>query len=164
MIKTAIVSCSDDHVEREIQTDPVEHENKFNQWPDDMMVNYNKDRSTYQRKKKRENQALGLETFMAKAGPLMEKVIDRNDYEYQMSNRAQVIKRNAVELYQTLKFPQEVLYLFADQQGNPARIDRITSMHMFESQPQSKCAIAYRLQKHNGEYKYLAVVYFVQAN
>jgi len=54
-IKTAIVSCSDDHVEREIQTDPVEHENKFNQWPDDIMVNYNKDKSTYQRKKKREN-------------------------------------------------------------------------------------------------------------
>jgi hypothetical protein len=40
------------------------------------MTNYNKDKSTYQRKKKRENQALNLEKFIQKAGPLMEKIID----------------------------------------------------------------------------------------
>mmetsp|Transcript_21645 Transcript_21645/g.33308 ORF Transcript_21645/g.33308 Transcript_21645/m.33308 type:complete len:91 (+) Transcript_21645:1292-1564(+) len=81
-----------------------------------------------------------------------------------MSNRSAATKKNAVELKQTLKFPPEVLYLFADAQGQPARIDKISSMHMFDSQPQSKCAIAYRLQKTSGEYKYLAVVYFVQTH
>ena len=34
-----------------------------------------------------------------------------------MNNRSAAMKRNAVELKQTLKFPSEVLYLWADQKN-----------------------------------------------
>jgi hypothetical protein len=39
-------------------------ENKFNQAPEDILANYNKSKGGYQRKKKRENEALQLERFM----------------------------------------------------------------------------------------------------
>ena len=48
-------------------------ENKFNQAPEDILANYNKSKQTgYQRKKKKENEALNLEKFMARAGPVFE--------------------------------------------------------------------------------------------
>jgi hypothetical protein len=71
-VKTAIVSCSDDFVDRDIQTEDLGEENKFNQAPDDILINYNKTKGNYQRKKKRENDALNLEKFMQRAGPVME--------------------------------------------------------------------------------------------
>jgi hypothetical protein len=43
-----------------------------------MMVNYNRDKDTYVRKKKRDNEALNLEKFVTKAGPLIEKVVEEN--------------------------------------------------------------------------------------
>jgi len=43
-----------------------------------MHINYNRDKSQYQRKKKRENEALALQKFMSQAGPVMEKVIEEN--------------------------------------------------------------------------------------
>ena len=36
------------------------------------MTNYNKGKGGYQRKKKRENEALILDKFMGRAGPVME--------------------------------------------------------------------------------------------
>jgi len=42
------------------------------------MINYNKDKNTYHRKKNRQNEALNLEKFMANAGPLLEKIIEKN--------------------------------------------------------------------------------------
>ena len=35
---------------------------------------------------------------------------------------------------------------------------------MFESQPQSKCAVAYVLEKANGQNIYIAIVFSVMAN
>lgn len=71
-LKTAIVSCSDDLIEKDVQTEEFLQEDKFNQAPEDIMANYTKNKGGYQRKKKRENEALALEKFMARAGPLME--------------------------------------------------------------------------------------------
>ena len=51
-VKTAIVSCSDDLVDRDVQTEDLGEETKFNQAPDDILVNYNKQKGGYQRKKK----------------------------------------------------------------------------------------------------------------
>jgi hypothetical protein len=48
---------------------------KFNQAPEDEMYNYNRNKNVYQRKKKRDNEALNLEKFMGRAGPVMEMVI-----------------------------------------------------------------------------------------
>jgi hypothetical protein len=78
-VKTAIVSCSDDLVDRDVQTEDLGEESKFNQAPDDILVNYNKQKGGFQRKKKRENEALQLEKFMQRAGPLMEQVIELNE-------------------------------------------------------------------------------------
>ena len=36
------------------------------------MTNYNKGKGEYQRKKKKENEALNLEKFMGRAGPVFE--------------------------------------------------------------------------------------------
>jgi hypothetical protein len=80
----------------------------------------------------------------------MEKVIEENQASFELNNRGAAAKRNAVECKQTLKFPQEILYLFSDADGMPAKIDRVTSLHMFESCPQRKIAISYSLSKANG--------------
>jgi hypothetical protein len=47
-VKTAIVSCSDDNITRDVQTEDLGEENKFNQAPEDILANYknNKGRST----------------------------------------------------------------------------------------------------------------------
>ena len=100
-----------------------------------MMFNYNKSKDTYQRKKKRQNEALELEKFIMKAGPVMEKVIDENAQNFFVMNRGAAAKRNAVELKQNVKFPQELLWLFTDQNNQPAQLEKITCVHMFESAP-----------------------------
>jgi hypothetical protein len=53
----------------------VETDSKFNQAPDDIFINYSQDQ--FQRKRRRQNEALGLEKFMNKAGRLMEKMIEQ---------------------------------------------------------------------------------------
>ena len=75
----------------------------------------------------------------------MEKVIEENQALFELNNRGAAAKKNAVECKQTLKFPPDILYLFSDEDGKPARIQRVTSLHMFESCPQRKIAIAYSL-------------------
>ena len=52
-IKTAIVSTVDDNVDQEMQTEDLGNLNKFNQAPDDILINYNRNKDTYQRRKKR---------------------------------------------------------------------------------------------------------------
>lgn len=82
---------------------------------------------------------------------------------YFRDNRADAANRNAVELKQNIKLPQEVLILFSEaQQGKfmQSTIERISSIHMFESCPQSKCAIAYVLKKpQTGQLVNIAIIY-----
>jgi len=47
VIKTSCISTADENVERDIQTEDLGEESKFNQAPEDMMVNYNKNKNTY---------------------------------------------------------------------------------------------------------------------
>jgi len=79
------------------------------------LINYNRNKDKYIRKKKRTDEALNLEKFMMSAGPVMEKVIEENQASFDLNNRAAAAKRNAVEMKQNLKFPPELLYLFSDQ-------------------------------------------------
>jgi hypothetical protein len=65
----------------------------------------------------------------------MEKVIEENQAWWELNNRGAAAKRNAVECKQTLKFPPEILYLFSDNDNVPAKIKRVTSLHMFDSSP-----------------------------
>ena len=80
-----------------------------------MMINYNRDKNTYVRKKKRDNEALNLEKFVNKAGPVIEKLVEENQEIFFLNNRGAAAKRNAVELKQSLKFPMELLHLFTDE-------------------------------------------------
>ena len=77
-VKTAIVSSADDMCEKEVQTEDLGEEDKFNQAPEDIFTNYNQ-KKTYQRKAKRENEALNLERFMQRSCPVMEQVIEENE-------------------------------------------------------------------------------------
>jgi len=70
IIKAAIVSTNDDRIEQEIQTEDLGNVDKFNQAPEDFVENYSTETETYQRKKKRNNDA-NLAKFMQTAGPLM---------------------------------------------------------------------------------------------
>ena len=101
---------------------------------------------------------------MQRSGPVMEGVIKENEQIFFLNNREQAQKRNAVELKQTLKFPNELLALFGVS-GKPATIERVTSLHMFESSPQSKCAVAYLLKIPDTEDSLsILVVYSVSKN
>lgn len=71
-VKTAIASTGDDMISRDVQTEDLGEESKFNQAPEDIMTNYNKGKGEFQRKKKKENEALNLEKFMSRAGPVFE--------------------------------------------------------------------------------------------
>lgn len=46
VVKTAIISTGDDLVDRDVQTEDLGMEHKFNQAPDDILANYNKSKQT----------------------------------------------------------------------------------------------------------------------
>lgn len=58
-------------IEKEVQTEELGEENKFNQAPEDIMANYNKDKGVM-KKKRKDNETINLERFMQRAGPVME--------------------------------------------------------------------------------------------
>lgn len=62
-----------------------------------------------------------------------------------------------------MKLPKELLALFGIQ-GKPAKVERVTSIHLFESSPQSKSAIAYLLTRPDGDEVSIIVVYSVSTN
>lgn len=164
-IKTAIISTIDDNVDQEMQTEDLGNLNKFNQAPDDILINYNRNKDTYQRRKKRQNEALNLEKFINSAGPVMEKVVEENQANFFERNKGLAAKRNAVELTQNIKFPAELLHLFSDKEDNqPAQIIKISCIHSFESCPQSKIAVAFNLMKNNGDRVYVALIYEFSIN
>jgi len=70
-------------VEQETQTEDLGVVDKWNQAPDDVMIAYKRDNeedvSYVERKQKRENDALSLEKFMGRAGPVMEQMVEENN-------------------------------------------------------------------------------------
>jgi hypothetical protein len=101
---------------------------------------------------------------MQRAGPVVEGVIEENEQLFFLNNTSQAQKRNAVELKQTMRLPKELLALFG-KQGKPAKIEKVSSIHMFESSPQSKCAISYLLSKpDDSDQISIVVVYSVSTN
>ena len=65
----------------------------------------------------------------------------------------------------SVKLPKKILYLFAQKNNKnediPGRIEKITSVLMFESAPQSKCAIAYKIIKADKEVVNITVIYSI---
>jgi len=81
-------------------------------------------------------------------------------------NKMKVAKQSSVDLKTKLKLPQELLILLGDDEGNPAKIHKVTALHMFETMPQSKCAVAYEIMspRVTNDFMHLVVVYSVTAN
>ena len=94
----------------------------------------------------------------------MQKVIEENELLHFKEKRGEAANRNAVELKQNIKIPQEILYLFSEQgndgKSQQAQIEKVSCIHTFESCPQSKCAIAYVLRRPlSGNLIYLGIVF-----
>jgi len=94
----------------------------------------------------------------------MQKVIDENELLHFKEKRGEAANRNAVELKQNIKIPQEILYLFSevgkDGKVSLAEIHKVSCIHTFESCPQSKCAVAYVLKRPcSGSMIYLGIVF-----
>ena len=116
---TAVTSCADETVERDVQTEELGAEHKAQQAPDDKMIN---DQPTTNRvhagaqRKAAKNEALQLEKFMSRAGPVVEQLIEENEQLRFISNRQQATQRNAVEPKSLLKFPNEILLMLGSFQ------------------------------------------------
>lgn len=80
--KPALVSTRDEDVEKEIQTEDIGREDKFNQAPDDIMTGYQQTNQQTSKKKRKDNEALALDKFMSRAGPLMEQIVEENNRMY----------------------------------------------------------------------------------
>ena len=78
--KLALVQTGSEDVEQEVQTEELGAVDKYNQCPDDIMIAYKQDDDTsfVTKKQKRENDALNLEKFMGRAGPVMEQIVEEN--------------------------------------------------------------------------------------
>jgi len=59
-------------VDKETQTEDFGQHDKYNQAPDDIMTAYKEEAQFTTKKKRKVNEALALEKFMARAGPVME--------------------------------------------------------------------------------------------
>lgn len=81
--KLALVQTGSEDVEQETQTEDLGMVDKFNQAPDDVMIAYKQDNEEdvgfVTRKHNKENDALNLEKFMGKAGPVMEQLVEENN-------------------------------------------------------------------------------------
>jgi hypothetical protein len=59
-----------------------------------------------------------------------------------------------------------MLVLLGDDKGNLATVEKVTAIHMFETMPQAKCAIAYEVNspRVENDMVHLIVVYSITAN
>lgn len=107
------------------------------------MLTYMGEQQTLSKKAKKQNDALNLEKFMSRAGPVMEQLVEENiKLRFAFANDAS--KPSAIELKQTLAFPEDILIMLGSEKSR-AQLVGITALHMFETAPQSKCAIAYEI-------------------
>lgn len=74
ILKTAVTSCAEDMVDRDIQTEDLGMEHKAQQAPEDQMISDYQPKQAQQRFKRAaaKNEALQLEKFMSKACPALE--------------------------------------------------------------------------------------------
>mmetsp|Transcript_29480 Transcript_29480/g.39208 ORF Transcript_29480/g.39208 Transcript_29480/m.39208 type:complete len:161 (+) Transcript_29480:1696-2178(+) len=79
--KLALVQTGSEDVEQETQTEDLGAHDKWNQAPDDVMIVYKQEDenvSLVNKKQKKDNDALNLEKFMSRAGPVMEQLVEEN--------------------------------------------------------------------------------------
>lgn len=87
VIKASITQTNEENdwfADEELQTEPFETVDKFNQAPRDLTFNYDdkKEQETISKQRKRGNDAIALEKFITQAAPVMEKLVEANNVEY----------------------------------------------------------------------------------
>ena len=70
---------------------------------------------------------------MGRAGPVMEQIIEENN-RLRFAQRIADKEGSAIELKQTLDFPQEILVMLGEG-DKQAVLHSITAIHMFETAP-----------------------------
>ena len=94
---------------------------------------------------------------------MMMKVIEENSANFFLQQSKGIAeKKNAVEVKCNLQFPKLLLHLFSGEDKQPATVKSVTCIHMFESAPQNRIAIAYTLEKADGTPIHLVLVFSVQ--
>lgn len=86
------------------------------------------------KKQKKDNDALNLEKFMGRAGPVMEQCVEENTKLRFAQFQDSASKPAAIELKQTLEFPDEILVMLGEGEQK-ASVLNITAVHMFETAP-----------------------------
>ena len=95
----------------------------------------------------------------------MEQCVEENTKLRFAQNSENNSKPAAIELKQTLVFPEEILIMLGTLEQKASLLS-ITAIHMFETAPQSKCAVAYEIisPREDLGVVYLIVLYSVTAN
>ena len=78
----ALIQTGSEDVEQETQTEDLGAHDKWNQAPDDVMVAYKQEDDSVSfvtKKQKKDDDALNLEKFMSRAGPVMEQLVEENN-------------------------------------------------------------------------------------
>lgn len=146
-------------VERDIQTEDLGAHDKQCYAPNDFLVNY-QDQGNYLKQQQYDSFVLNL--FMNNTFPTMLKLVKENQKNFELiQEKENASKGNAVDVKCKLEFPKQLLYLFSEG-GQQAQIVKVSCMHMFESAPQQKIAIAYKLVKPNGEEVNLVLIFQVK--
>ena len=93
----------------------------------------------------------------------MEQILEENDKLRSLDGLVE--KSKPVELKQTLQFPKDIAIMLGHGEES-ASVLNITTIHMFETAPQEKCAIAYEIVSPREDLGiiYLIIVYAVAAN
>ena len=141
-----------------MQTEELETADQFNQCPEDFSVNYNKIRGTSSRsntaignKRQKESEVVRLNEFVARAGALMEVLLDENA-QLASAQKAAGQKRNPVEPRCTLVMPEELARIY------DGHLVRLGLLYIFDSAPQTKAALSFVLDTTSGR-EHVAVVY-----
>lgn len=100
------MSSSDENVDRDVQTEDLGQEDKWNQAPQDEMSNtYKPAQGVSVTQKRATNEAMQLEKFVGRAAPVLEQLLSENQQLKFMDNRAKASKRSACEAKEKLSFP-----------------------------------------------------------
>ena len=101
----------DELVDKDMQTEDLGKEDKFNQAPEDEVGStYESARGVRVTNRQAKNEA-NLEKFISRAGPLVEQILDDNEQVRFLENRQNASKKNAVESKEKLRFPEELLQM-----------------------------------------------------
>jgi hypothetical protein len=160
-IKTAIIGTIEGKTDRDIQTEAPETNDVFCNAPNDFLVNYQNQGNFL---KQQQYDSFVLNLFVENTFPPMLKLVKENQKNYEIiAEKENASKSNAVDVKCKLEFPKQFLYLFSEN-GQQAQVIKVSCMHMFESAPQQKIAIAYKLVRPSGEEVNLVLIFQVKTN